>query len=194
MTQRWTALANSNLGLTVDRYHTKEGPLQKTSKVVKFCQSKFHCVACVLLVACIIGQNPTWLYMSVAWIWSNLNFVMIFFMNCLHDFIYEYSMNLIKLKFCDHLVCELLRSIVRYSGIRNIQKHIHPTETDLKASQFWHLSCSQRSHPVCAWKLEQKHKLLLMIYFKYGSHWYVEKVSPDDAASLRLMYILTSLA
>ena len=48
----------SNLGLTVDRYHTKEEPFQKTAKVVKIVRIKFHCVASVLLlVAHIIRQS-----------------------------------------------------------------------------------------------------------------------------------------
>ena len=59
MEQRWIALANNNLGLTVDGYHTKEEPLQTHSKVVKISRSKFHCVASVLLVAHIIGQSLT---------------------------------------------------------------------------------------------------------------------------------------
>ena len=130
------------------------------------------------------------LYMSVAWIWSNLNFVIIFFMNCcgqLSD-IQESG------KYKNFFFSALSDSLSLESGFGDTMRaqYIHPTESDLKASQFWHLSCSHRSHPVRAWKLEQDHRLLLIIYFKYGSHWYVEKVSPDDAASLRLMYISTS--
>ena len=55
----WTALANNNLGLIVEGYHTKEEPFQTASEVAKFCQSKFHCVASVSLVAHNIGQSPT---------------------------------------------------------------------------------------------------------------------------------------
>ena len=64
MDQCWTVLANSNLGLTVDRYHTKEEPFQTASKVVKIVRIELHCVASVLLVGHIIGQFS--LYMSVA--------------------------------------------------------------------------------------------------------------------------------
>ena len=59
MKQCWTALANSNLGLIVDRYHTKEEPFQTLSEVDKISRNKFHGVACVLLVACIIGKSLT---------------------------------------------------------------------------------------------------------------------------------------
>ena len=90
----YTALANNNLDLTVDRYHTKEEPSQKASKVLKFCKSESHYVACVLLVA----PSPHY------WAESDI------------DFIYEYSMNLIKFKFCDDLFHELLCSTVRCSG------------------------------------------------------------------------------
>ena len=46
----------SNLGLTVDIYHTKEEHSQKESKVAKFYHSKFHCIVYVLLVD--VGITP----------------------------------------------------------------------------------------------------------------------------------------
>ena len=63
MKQYWTALANTNLGLTVDKHRTKEEPFQTASKADKTVP-----IASVLLVVHIIGwQRLTMtLYMSVA--------------------------------------------------------------------------------------------------------------------------------
>ena len=90
MEKFWTVDCFSNLALRIDRYRTKEEPFQTDSKVVKLCESKFHCVASVLLVLTLLGR-----------VWQ--------------DFIYECSMSLVpgkKLKFCDDLFYELLWSAV----------------------------------------------------------------------------------
>ena len=79
----------SDLGLRINRYHTKEEPFQTRSKIVKISPSKLHCVACGLL--------DYWAESDVTlYIWAT-----------------ECSMNLIKLKFCDELFMNCCGQTIR---------------------------------------------------------------------------------
>ena len=136
------------------------------------------------------------LYMSISWIWSNLNFVMIFFINCCGQFS-DIQESGIDKNFFSILIGGRTRvALTPGSGIRIplalfcslkgcagatciylIPKLIWTLKAS-QCAQCWRLSI-QDPHPLCAQQLEQNHGLLLMTDFKDSSHWSIHPFVND---------------